>query len=83
MLVLLGNCMKYKINDSRENIEKVIDNYIVGYKAYRNRNILKDHFIHGMTFEEVAEKHDMSVRQVKDISYNGYSIISSHLRVEE
>ena len=74
--------MKYKINDSQENIEKTIDNYIVGYKAYRNRQILKDHFIYGMTFEEVAEKHDMSVRQVKDISYNGYSVISKYLRVE-
>ena len=74
--------MKHKIIDTKENIERVIDNYIVGFKAYRNREILKDHYVLGMTFEEVAEKHDMSVSQIKKISYDNETIILNHLRAE-
>lgn len=74
--------MKHRINDSQENIIRVIDSYIVGFKAYRNREILKDHYVHGMTFEEVAEKHEMSVSQIKKISYDNEPIIIEHLRAE-
>lgn len=74
--------MKHRINDSQENIIRVIDNYIIGFKAYRNRDILKDHYVYGMTFEEVAEKHDMSVSQIKKISYDNEPIIIEHLRAE-
>lgn len=74
--------MKHRINDSQENIIRVIDNYIVGFKAYRNREILKDHYVLGMTFEEVAEKHDMSVSQIKKITYDNEPIIIKNLRAE-
>lgn len=75
--------MKHKINDSAENVRNAIDNYIIGFKALRNREILKDHYIDGLTFEEIAEKHDMSVRQVKKIAYDNEPVIIEHLRVEE
>lgn len=75
--------MKHKINDSAENVRNAIDNYIIGFKALRNREILKDHYIDGLTFEEIAEKHDMSVRQVKKITYDNEPVIIEHLRVEE
>lgn len=73
---------KHRINASSDNIIKAIDMYIVGYKAIRNKEILKDHFVLGMTFEEVAEKHDMSTRHIKKIIYDNESIIIDHLRVE-
>lgn len=82
IFIYWGLCMKHRINDSRENIERTIDNYIIGFKAIRNREILKDHYISGMTFEEVAEKHDMSVSQIKKITYDNEPIIIDNLRAE-
>ena len=73
---------KHKIDDSVENITRVIDNYIVGFKASRNRMILKSRLIEGMTFEEIAEEYDMSVMQIKNIVYRDMEIISDHLRAE-
>lgn len=75
--------MKHKINDRPERIIWAIDTFIIGFKAYRNREILKDHYILGMTFEEVAEKYDMSDRQIKKICYDYEPTIIEHLRVEE
>lgn len=37
----------------------------------RDRQILYDRFVHGLTFEQLAEAHDLSVRQVKRIVYKG------------
>ena len=73
---------KHRIDDSNENITRVIDNHINGFKAYRNRQILKSRLIDGMTFEELAEKYDMSVMQIKNIVYRDMEIISKYLRVE-
>ena len=74
---------KHHINDSTENIILTIDNHINGFKAYRNRMILKSRLIDGLTFEELSEKNDMSVMQIKNIVYRNMEIISEHLRVEE
>ena len=74
---------KHHINDSTENIILTIDNHINGFKAYRNRMILKSRLIDGLTFEELSEKYDMSVMQIKNIVYRNMEIISEHLRVEE
>lgn len=35
----------------------------------RDRNILKSRYIDGLTFEKIAEKCDISVRQAKRIVY--------------
>ena len=72
--------MKHKINGSADNVRYAIDNYIIGFRALRNREILKDHYVDGLTFEEIAEKHDMSVRQVKKITYDNEPVIIEHLR---
>ena len=73
---------KHRINDSAENINRAIDNYIVGFKASRNRMILKLRLIDGHTFEQLAEEYDMSVMQIKNIVYKGMETISDHLRAE-
>ncbi len=39
--------------------------------SVRDRYILVDRFVHGLTFEKIAELHDMSVRQIKNIVYRG------------
>lgn len=41
----------------------------------RNRLILYDRLVHGLTFEQLAEKHELSVRQVKNIVYKGMDVI--------
>ena len=74
---------RHKIDDSVENITRAIDNYIVGFKAHRNRCILKSRLIEGMMFEELAEEYDMSVMQIKNIVYRDMEIISKYLRVED
>ena len=59
-----------KINGTRDEIIAAIDNNVIGFKSIRNRAILKDHFIDGLTYEEVAEKHGISTRQAKQIAHN-------------
>lgn len=54
--------MEYSNSQIREIIEEWIHNS-------RDRIILSDRLIDGMTFEQIAEKHDMSVRQIKNIVY--------------
>ena len=41
----------------------------------RDRAILRDRLIHGLTYEQLAEAHHLSVRQVKRIVYKGQDII--------
>ena len=56
---------------SRTEIEYLIDEWIVGRNAERNRKILKRRLIDGILFENLAEEFDLSVTQVKTIVYKG------------
>ena len=56
---------------SRTEIEYLIDEWIVGRNAERNRKILKRRLIDGILFEALAEEFDLSVTQVKTIVYKG------------
>ena len=56
-------------NISREEIEYLIAQYIIGHKAERNRAILSRRLLDGVCFEPLAEEFDLSVRQVKNIVY--------------
>lgn len=59
---------KEKIRDiSRSELENLIDEWIVGSYAERNRKILKRRLIDGICYEPLAEEFDMSVRQIKNI----------------
>ena len=44
-----------------------------------HRQMLKDRLIDGMTYEQIAEKHDMSVRQIKNIIYKSTDKILKYL----
>lgn len=73
---------KHRIeNVTRSELNLLIDEHVMGFKAQRNRCILKSRLIEGLTFEELAEKYDMSVRQVKKIVYDLELVIGQHLRV--
>lgn len=58
--------MIYKEYTNSE-IVALIDEYI---HSERDRAILKDRFVNGMIFEALAEKYELSVRQVKNIVYH-------------
>ena len=47
-----------------QRLEYLIDNYVNGKKSDRNRTILKEYYLHGFTYEEIAERVDMSAVQV-------------------
>ena len=55
------------INLSRSQIEELIDEWIIGRNAERDRRILKRRWIDGITYESLAYEFDLSVRQVKNI----------------
>lgn len=56
-----------KYDLSRTEWEHLIDEHILGDKAYRNREMLKDNLLDGRCYEWIAEKYDMSPRQVARI----------------
>lgn len=60
--------MKYD-DLSNSEIATLIDEYIRGKNALRNRAILKDRLIDGMLYEPLAEKYQLSVRATQNIIY--------------
>ena len=64
---------------SRSEIEHLIDEWIVGKNAYRDRVILKRRLCDGVTYERLSEEFDLSVRQVKNIIYKNEAILYKHV----
>ncbi len=67
---------------SRSEIESLIDEWIIGRNAQRDREIIKRRLIDGICFEPLAEEFELSVRQVKNIVYKSERIIFSHIKIE-
>lgn len=69
------------LNDfSKADIEALIDEWIIGRNAERNRSIISRRLFDGVCFEKLAEEFDLSVRQTKNIVYNGEHKIFSHMK---
>lgn len=68
---------------TRSKIEELVNEHVVGFKATRNRKLLILRWCEGLTYEELAEKMDMSVSQVKKITYDYEKVLCKHLRVED
>ena len=64
------------VDYTNSQISAVIDEHI--HHAL-HRQMLKDRLIDGMTYEQIAEKHDMSVRQIKNIIYKSTDKILKYL----
>lgn len=64
-----------RFNLSNSEVSYLIDQWI---RNERDRAILKDRLINGLTFERLAEKHAMSVRQTKNIVYKATEKLVSH-----
>lgn len=54
------------ICDGKE-LDALIDRYVNGRKAERNRRILKEYFLHGKTYEQTAEICGVSPMQVSRV----------------
>lgn len=49
------------------DLEYCIDEYV---RLYEHREILKEKWFHGLTIEELAEKHHISETSVKNVLYD-------------
>lgn len=82
-----GENMKYTKHQikgiTKSELESMIDENIIGFKAERNRQLMKRRLCDGLTFEELAEEADMSVRQVKKIVYDTQDMLMQKVRAEE
>ena len=60
---------------SRSQWEHLIDEWIFNE---RDRKILKRRLLDGITYERLAEEFDMSVRQIKNITYKQQTKLFAH-----
>lgn len=58
--------MRYEFKFPRSVIEGLIDEWIF---SERDRRLLKRRLLDGITYENLADEFDLSVRQVKTIVY--------------
>lgn len=52
---------------SRSELESLIDNYVLGFHAERNRRIIKDKLIWGVSLKDIASKYHLSETRVKTV----------------
>ena len=65
-------------NISKSQIELLINEWIIGKNAERDRAILRRRLFDGITYELLAEEFQLSVRQVKSIVYKSERKVFSH-----
>lgn len=65
-----------KYDLSRDEICYLIEQFVF---SKRDRQMIRDRLIDGMTYEELAEKYYMSVRQIKNIVHKNKDIVFSHV----
>lgn len=67
-------------NLSKNDIDDLIENWIIGKNAERDREILRRRLFDGICFEPLAEEFGLSVRQTKNIVYKCERKIFSHIK---
>ena len=71
---------KYQIrNICREDVEKAIYQWVIGRNAERDRAIVSRKLFDGITYEQLAEEFQLSVRRTKSVVYKWYDIIFRHI----
>lgn len=65
-----------RYNLPRSEIEFLINQWIFNK---RDREILVDRLLDGLTFERLAEKYNLSVQQVKTIVYKSMNKLEKHI----
>ena len=72
--------MKNLENISNSELAMLIDEWVRGLDAERNREMLKDRLINGMLFESLAEKYNLSVRATQNIIYRASEQLFKHVK---
>jgi len=73
----VGDYVRHVLPDyTTTQISTLIDEHIHNSKY---RDILRLRLIDGMTYEQIAEESDMSVRQTKNIVYKALQILIRYL----
>lgn len=54
------------IEYSNDDLIRVVNNWV---HSARDRDILIKHYVDGITYEKIAEIHDLSTRQIANIIY--------------
>ena len=67
------------LNLPRSEIENLIDEWIIGKNAERDRKILKRRLLDGICYEPLAEEFGLSVQQTKNIVYKCQNKLFKHL----
>ena len=71
--------MKYD-DLSNTELAELIDEWVRGMHAERNRKMLKDRLINGMLYEPLAEKYGLSVRATQNIIYKASEQLFKHIK---
>lgn len=71
---MLKNTDRYNL--SRSELQYLIDQWIFNE---RDRLILADRLFQSATYEQLAEKYDMSDRQIKNIVYKSIDRLEKHM----
>lgn len=66
-------------NVSKSELDSLIEEWIIGKNAERDRAILRRRLFDGITFEKLSEEFGLSVRQTKVIVYKCEEKIFKHL----
>jgi hypothetical protein len=64
---------------SRSEWEHLIDEYVIGRNAERDRQVIKRRMLDGVRLEPLAEEFDLSVQRIKIIIYNFQNRITKHI----
>lgn len=64
---------------SKKEWEELIEQWIVGRNAERDREIMRQKIVIGITFLQVAEMFDLSKQRVEQIVYARMKEITSHI----
>lgn len=67
------------LNLPRSELENLIDEWIIGRNAERDRKILKRRLLDGICYEPLAEEFGLSVQQTKNIVYKTQNKLFKHL----
>lgn len=63
----------------RTEVERLIDEWIIGFDAENRRRMLKRRLLDGITYERLAEEFDKSPRQTRAIVQKCEEILFKHI----
>ena len=69
-----------EISFSRSQIDNLIEEWIIGKNAERNRAIIRRKLFDGICYEPLADEFGLSVRQVKNIVRTCEIKIFTHMK---